>query len=123
YTDSVRRSPVVRRKVEAVLDRSGFPPDSHSGRDLLQILETYPRDELFEISVDDLYSTVIAVMYLQERRRTRLFMRVDYYGRYVSCLVFLPRDRYTTSVRHRMAEILRDTFQATTVEYSARVSE
>ncbi len=123
YTDSVRRIPVVRRKVQDVLDRSGFPDDSHSGKDLLQILETYPRDELFEISVEDLQATVIAVMHLQERRRTRLFMRVDDYGRYVSCLVFLPRDRYTTSVRLRMEEILRATFHATTVDYSTRVSE
>jgi glutamate dehydrogenase len=123
YTDSVQRIPVVRRKVQAVLERSGLPPDSHSGKDLLQILETYPRDELFEISVDDLYSTVIAVMHLQERRRTRLFMRIDDYGRYVSCLVFLPRDRYTTSIRQRMQEILKETFSATVVDYSARVSE
>jgi glutamate dehydrogenase len=123
YTDSVRRIPVVRRKVQAVLDRSGFGADSHSGKDLLQILETYPRDELFEISVEDLQATVVAVMHLQERRRTRLFMRVDDYGRYVSCLVFLPRDRYTTSVRLRMEEILRAAFHATTVDYSARVSE
>ena len=123
YTDSVQRIPVVRRKVQAVLERSGFPPNSHSGKDLLQILETYPRDELFEISVDDLYSTVIAVMHLQERRRTRLFMRVDDYGRYVSCLVFLPRDRYTTAVRRRMQEILKETFSPTAVDYSARVSE
>src|SRR3954447_24893471 len=123
YTDSVRRIPVVRRKVQDVLDRSGFPDDSHSGKDLLQILETYPRDELFEISVEDLQATVVAVMHLQERRRTRLFMRVDDYGRYVSCLVFLPRDRYTTSVRLRMEEILRAAFHAATVDYSARVSE
>ena len=107
YTDSVRVIPVVRRKVAEVLELSGFSPDSHSGKDLLQILETYPRDELFEISVDDLYATVLAVMHLQERRRTRLFLRVDDYGRYVSCLVFLPRDRYTTSVRLRMEAILR----------------
>jgi glutamate dehydrogenase len=123
YTDSVQRIPVVRRKVQAVLERSGFAPDSHSGKDLLQILETYPRDELFEISVDDLYPTVIAVMHLQERRRTRLFLRLDDYGRYVSCLVFLPRDRYTTSVRLRMEEILREAFNGGTVDYSARVSE
>ncbi|MGZ4626681.1 MAG: NAD-glutamate dehydrogenase, partial [Kineosporiaceae bacterium] len=123
YTESVERIPVVRRKVQAVLERSGFPPDSHSGKDVLQILETYPRDELFEISAHDLYTTVLQVMHLQERRRTRLFMRVDDYGRYVSCLVFLPRDRYTTSVRLRMEEILRETFRAATVDYGARVSE
>ncbi|HET9655928.1 MAG TPA: NAD-glutamate dehydrogenase [Kineosporiaceae bacterium] len=123
YTDSVRRIPVVERKVAAVLARSGFSLDSHSGKDLLQILETYPRDELFEIGVDELYEIAIAVMHLQERRRTRLFMRTDEYGRYVSCLVFLPRDRYTTAVRLRMEDILRSAFKGSHVDYSTRVTE
>ncbi|MEJ2579283.1 MAG: NAD-glutamate dehydrogenase, partial [Kineosporiaceae bacterium] len=123
YTDSVRRIPVVRRTVQAVLDRTGFARDSHSGKDLLQILETYPRDELFEISVDDLYTIALAVMHLQERRRTRLFLRTDQYGRYVSCLVYLPRDRYTTAVRLRMDQILREAFSGSHVDYTARVSE
>jgi glutamate dehydrogenase len=123
YTDSVGRIPVVSRKVEAVLQRAGFALESHSGKDLMQLLETYPRDELFEISVDELYDVAIAVLHLQERRRTRLFMRTDPYGRYVSCLVYLPRDRYTTTVRLRMAEILRDAFHASSVDYTARVSE
>ncbi|HEY6798399.1 MAG TPA: NAD-glutamate dehydrogenase [Kineosporiaceae bacterium] len=123
YTDSVRRIPVVSRKVDAVLQRAGFALESHSGKDLMQLLETYPRDELFEIPVDELYDVAIAVLHLQERRRTRLFMRTDAFGRYVSCLVYLPRDRYTTTVRLRMAEILRDVFHASSVDYTARVSE
>jgi glutamate dehydrogenase len=123
YTDSVRRIPVVERKVAAVMARAGFSPDSHSGKDLLQILETYPRDELFEIGVDELQDITIAVMHLQERRRTRLFLRAEEYGRFVSCLVFLPRDRYTTAVRLRMEDILRSAFKGSHVDYSARVSE
>jgi glutamate dehydrogenase len=123
YTDSVRRIPVVSRKVDAVLRRAGFALESHSGKDLLSILETYPRDELFEIGVDELYEVALAVMHLQERRRTRLFMRTDTYGRYVSCLVYLPRDRYTTTVRLQMSEILREAFDAASVDYTAHVSE
>ena len=123
YTGSVLDIPVVRRKVAAVLDRGGFSPDSHSGKDLLQILQTYPRDELFEIDVDDLYTIAVAVMQLQERRRTRLFLRVDDYGRYVSCLVFLPRERYITKVRLMIEQILREAIGGTTVDYTARVSE
>jgi glutamate dehydrogenase len=123
YTDSVRRIPVVERKVSAVLSRAGFSLDSHSGKDLMQILETYPRDELFEIGVDELYDIAIAVMHLQERRRTRLFLRTDEYGRFVSCLVFLPRDRYTTAVRLKMEDILRSAFPGANVDYSTRVSE
>ncbi|MFZ5870325.1 MAG: NAD-glutamate dehydrogenase [Actinomycetota bacterium] len=123
YVESVRRVPVIDAKVDAVLARSGFAPDSHSGKDVLTILETYPRDELFQISVDDLYETVMAVLQLQERRRTRLFLRRDDYGRFVSAMVFLPRDRYTTQVRLRMEHVLRDAFDAVTVDYTTRVSE
>ena len=123
YTSSVLDIPVVSGKVAAVMERAGFTPESHSGKDLLQILETYPRDELFEIGVDDLYQIALSVMHLQERRRTRLFMRVDDYGRYVSCLVYLPRDRYTTAVRLKMEEILASAFGAAGVDYSARVTE
>ncbi len=123
YTGSVLDIPVVRRKVAAVLERGGFSPDSHSGKDLLQILQTYPRDELFEIDVDDLYEIAVAVMQLQERRRTRLFLRVDDYGRYVSCLVYLPRERYITSVRTRIEQVLRQAIGGTSVDYTARVTE
>ena len=107
YTESVRRVPVIRRKVEEVLDGAGFSPNSHDGRDLLQILETYPRDELFQTPVDELRSIVTSVLYLQERRRLRLFLRQDEYGRYYSALVYLPRDRYTTDVRLRLIDILQ----------------
>jgi glutamate dehydrogenase len=123
YTESVRDVPVIGRKVGDVLIRSGFSPASHSGKDLLTILENYPRDELFQISVEDLYETATAVMYLEERRRTRLFLRRDDYGRFMSCLVFIPRDRYTTAVRLRMEEILRSAFDGASVDYTTRVSE
>ncbi len=123
YTQSVLRIPVLRRKVREVLDASGFGMDSHSGKDLLEILETYPRDELFQISVEQLLPTALAVLHLQERRQTRLFLRKDVYGRFMSCLVYLPRDRYTTDVRLEMEQILRDTFHGSSVDYTARVSE
>ena len=93
----------MRRKVAArSLDGAGFAADSHDGKDLLQILETYPRDELFQTPVDELRAIAISVLYLQERRRLRLFLRQDEYGRYFSALVYLPRDRYTTAVRLRL---------------------
>ncbi len=123
YTESVTRVPVVDRKVRQVLQRSGFTPESHSGKDLLEILETYPRDELFQADVDTLFQTATSVLHLQERRRTRLFLRKDDYGRYMSCLVYLPRDRYTTQVRLRMEQILREAFAGVSVDYTTRVSE
>lgn len=123
YAGSVRNIPIVREKVEAVLREAGFPPHSHSGKDLLGILETYPRDELFQIEVSDLAATATGIQRLQERRRTRLFLRPDIYGRFMSALVYLPRDRYTTNVRLRIEQELRETFHAVSIDYEARMTE
>ena len=119
YTESVRRVPVIRRKVEEVLESAGFSPNSHDGRDLTQILETYPRDELFQTPADELRSIVTSVLYLQERRRLRLYLRQDEYGRYYSALVYLPRDRYTTAVRLRIIEILKEELGGISVDFTA----
>ncbi|MGW5739678.1 MULTISPECIES: NAD-glutamate dehydrogenase [Streptomyces] len=119
YTESVRRVPVIRRKVEEVLKGAGFSPNSHDGRDLLQILETYPRDELFQTPPDELRAIVTSVLYLQERRRLRLYLRKDEYGRYYSALVYLPRDRYTTGVRVRIIDILKEELGGDSVDFTA----
>ncbi|MGV9944100.1 NAD-glutamate dehydrogenase [Streptomyces sp. NPDC003401] len=119
YTESVLRVPVVRRKVDSVLKGAGFSPNSHDGRDLLQIMETYPRDELFQTPVDELRAIVTSVLYLQERRRLRLYLRQDEYGRYYSALVYLPRDRYTTAVRLRIIDILKEELGGTSVDFTA----
>ncbi|MEU8528663.1 MULTISPECIES: NAD-glutamate dehydrogenase [Streptomyces] len=119
YTESVRRVPVISRKVNEVLEGAGFSPNSHDGRDLLQILETYPRDELFQTPVDELRSIVTSVLYLQERRRLRLYLRQDEYGRYYSALVYLPRDRFNTTVRERLTGILMEELGGTNVDFTA----
>ena len=123
YTSSVRDVPILREKVDAVMDQAGFPPGSHSGKELLGILETYPRDELFQIDVPTLFATTLAIQRLQERRRTRLFLRPDVYGRFMTALVYFPRDRYTTAVRLRIEKELRDTFHAESVDFEARMTE
>lgn len=123
YTGSVRNVPIVRDKVREVMRRAGFPADSHSGKDLLSILETYPRDELFQIDVETLLETAQSILRLQERRRTRLFLRPDVYGRFMSALVFLPRDRYNTSVRLRIQDELRASFNAESIDFEARLTE
>jgi len=123
YLSSVTELPVVRRKVEDVLARSGVTLSSHSGKDLVTALETYPRDELFQARTDDLYSTAMGVLRLAGRRRLRLFARRDVYGRFYSCLVYLPRDRYNTENRMRIEEILRRRLHGAAVDYDARVTE
>ncbi|HEX5598415.1 MAG TPA: NAD-glutamate dehydrogenase [Micromonosporaceae bacterium] len=123
YRTSVRELPVVRRKVAEVLERSGLSPRSHSGKELLQILETYPRDELFQIKTDDLYEAAVGVLRMAGRRQLRVFLRRDGYGRFISCLVYLPRDRYNQQNRLRMQEILLRRLNGIGVDHTTRVSE
>ncbi|MBA2443801.1 MAG: NAD-glutamate dehydrogenase, partial [Nocardioidaceae bacterium] len=123
YHESLMRIPVLREKAAQLLDMSGFSALSHSGKALMDILETYPRDELFQTPVAELLPVTRSVLHLRERRQLRLFVRRDTYGRYLSCLVYLPRDRYTTRVRERMQQILKATLKAETVDFTARVSE
>jgi glutamate dehydrogenase len=123
YSASPWEIPVLRRKVRSVLDRSGLVPASHDYKALVEILETYPRDELFQIGVDDLFETALGVVRLGERRRVRLFCRRDVYERFVSCLVYLPLERYDTQTRLRIQALLRDAFNGDGVDHAARVSE
>lgn len=106
-----------------MLDRSGLSQRSHSGKDLIQILETYPRDELFQIKTDDLYHAVVGVLRMAGRRQLRVFLRRDAYGRFISCLIYLPRDRFTTQNRLRMQDILLRELNGVGVDYTTRVTE
>src|SRR4051794_11191552 len=123
YISSVRDVPLVRRTAEAVLERSGVLADSHSGKELLDVLETYPRDELLQVDIDELLPVALAVLHLRERRQTRLFLRRDPFGRFFSALVYLPRDRYTTEVRLAMQRLLLEHLGGTNVEFTVRSSE
>ena len=107
YNRSVNDVPLLRRKVQAVLDAAGLTPGAHSDKKLRNILETFPRDELFQIEPDELRIIATAVAHLYDRPRPRLFVRRDRFDRFVSCLVFVPRDRYNSTVRERIGEALR----------------
>ncbi len=100
--------PLVRQKVEAVMLRSGLKRDSHSGKSLANVLEMLPRDELFQSSEDELYATATGILEVRQRSRTRLFVRGDRYGRFFTCLVFVPRERFNTTVRERIEHLLKD---------------
>jgi glutamate dehydrogenase len=124
YTESVNRIPVLSRKADQVLAMLGFVPNSHSGKALLDFLETYPRDELFQTSVEQLAAIGEAVLHMHGRRQVRLFVRRDDYGRFLSCVVYLPRDRYTTQVRLRIERILVSAIGGEpTSDYTAWVTE
>ena len=128
YTTAAYRAvasdiPVLRRKVEAVIARAGYPPASHAEKALVEILDTYPRDELFQIPEDELFELAMGILALGERQRVRLFTRRDTLDRFVSCLVFLPRDRFHTRNRERIQEILAEAFDAERVDFELRLSE
>ncbi|HEY1274856.1 MAG TPA: NAD-glutamate dehydrogenase [Thermoleophilaceae bacterium] len=115
--------PILRRKVDAVLERAAFPPGSHNEKALIEILDSHPRDELFQVSVDELFEILMGILHLGERQRLRLFVREDTFGRFLSCLVFVPRDRFNTENRRRIERILMRAFRGTSIDYTTRVSE
>jgi len=128
YTTSAYRTrpheiPILRRKLDTVLARAAFPRGSHNEKALVEILETHPRDELFQVDVNELFGIVIGILHLGERHRVRLFVRRDTFGRFLSCLVFVPRDRFNTENRRRIESILRVSFRGSSIDYTTRVSE
>ncbi|MFC4531643.1 NAD-glutamate dehydrogenase [Sphaerisporangium dianthi] len=123
YSESIAHIPVLRRRLAEVLDQAGLPADSHDGQDLIEILETYPRAELFQVHADELAPMALEVLRLRERKRVKLFLRADDYNRYISCLIYLPRDRYNTDVRVHMQEILLEALDGATLDYSTMLGE
>src|SRR5687767_5108873 len=117
------RIPLLREKAYGVLEAAGVERESHTGKALMDVLENYPRDELFQTPLEELADIAEAVLHTRERRQLRLFVRRDVYGRFLSCLVYLPRDRYTTAVREKIAAILKTQLRGDSMEYTARVSE
>lgn len=123
YNRSVADTPLVRDKARNVLSRSGLRPGSHAWKSLVHILETLPRDELFQAHTDDLYDLSIGILNLQERHRTRLFIRRDRFGRFYSCMVFIPRDRFNTENREKIQQILSEALNGERMDYVVQVSE
>src|SRR5258708_12256562 len=106
YHALVQDVPLLRGRVDGILRRSGLDANSHDGKALLAILEAYPRDELFQIEEDTLYDHALGILQLQERRRVALFTRRDVVGRFATCLVFAPRERFDAALSHPFAPTL-----------------
>ncbi len=123
YNRNPRHIPLLRHKVERVMQRANLPRAGHSAKALANILETYPRDELLQMAEDELFEVAQEILHLQERQKIRLFIRRDPFARFVSCLVYVPRERYNTEIRRRFQEILQQALGGTEVEYQAQVSE
>jgi glutamate dehydrogenase len=111
YRESVFKIPYLRRKAAFVLDHAGFAPESHSGKALANVLETYPRDDLFQVDRDTLLSFSLSILQLDERPRIRVLSRRDRFNRFVSVLVYVPRERYDSRIRAKIGAYLAQIYQ------------
>jgi glutamate dehydrogenase len=123
YTARPRDIPLLRQKVRRVLDTIGAAPVSHDGKALVHVLESYPRDELFQATVSELVRSARGIVNIYERKRVRLFLRRDPYGRFYSCLLFVPRDRYNTQARERIEQILMQELAGLSYETEVHLAE
>ncbi len=123
YHRSPREIPLLRHKIERVVAHYGLDPASHDAKAVLHVLDTYPRDELFQATDADLIRIVRAVVNLYERQRVRVLLRRDVFGRFYSALVYVPRDRYTTQVRHKMEAVIKDELKSTAIDSQIQISE
>jgi glutamate dehydrogenase len=111
YTRPARSIPYLRRKLASVEQRAGFDPNSHSGKALANVIEQYPRDELFQIDEDTLFNFALSILQLDEHPRVRVLARRDRFDRFVSVLVFVPRERYDSEIRARIGVYLAKAFE------------
>ncbi len=123
YTAPVGDIPQVRSRVAAVLAAAGVVPESHAAKSLQSILDVYPRDELFQIDTPTLTEHAIGILRLQERQRTRVFLRRDVFGRFTSALVFVPRERFNTELRLKIGEELMAVLDGQSVEFTPMLTD
>ena len=123
YSRSPRDIPMLRRRLDKTLERAGFPSGSHDSKALMNILETFPRDELFQISDDRLFETSLGILHLQDRQRVALFIRSDHFERFMSCLIYVPRDRYSMALRHDLQDILCESFNGEVAAHHAELGD
>jgi glutamate dehydrogenase len=123
YSANPAEIPLLRRKIANVVARAGLQPGSHAGKALINILETYPRDELFQTTEDELLRTAVGILHLGDRQRFRLFVRRDPFERFLSCLIYAPRENYTTELRQKWQQILVQAFNGTSSEFNVYLTE
>ncbi|WP_414155072.1 NAD-glutamate dehydrogenase [Pseudomonas sp. BNK-43-a] len=123
YGESVYTIPYIRGKVAEIERRSHFDPKAHLGKELTQVLEVLPRDDLFQTPIDELFNTVMSIVQIQERNKIRVFLRKDPYGRFCYCLAYVPREIYSTEVRQKIQQVLMERLKATDCEFWTFFSE
>jgi len=123
YAARVSETPLLRGKVEAIARRAGLPSGGHRAKALAHILETYPRDDLFQIGDDELYDTALGILALGDRQRLRLFLRRDPFDRFVSCLLYVPRESFSTDLRVKCQQILTAAFNGVSNDFDVLLGE
>src|SRR3569623_1095631 len=123
YSARPSEIPMQRKKVDYVVDKAGYPPASHDRKALVHILDTIPRDEMFQFAEEELFEVTTGILQVQERHRLGLFLRKDLFGRFITALVYVPRDRYHTELRRRIQEILMRALDGESVEFNIQISE
>src|SRR3569623_704569 len=123
YSARPSEIPMLRKKVDYVVDKAGYPPASHDRKALVHILDTFPRDEMFQFAEEELFEVTTGILQVQERHRLGLFLRKDLFGRFITALVYVPRDRYHTELRRRIQEILMQALDGASVEFNIQISE
>ncbi|WP_284615295.1 NAD-glutamate dehydrogenase [Aquabacterium humicola] len=123
YSASPVDIPLLRRKVGEIVERAGLTAGSHAGKALLNILNTYPRDELFQTPTDELLHIAMGILHLGDRQRFRVFVRRDPFERFLSCMIYAPRENYTTELRQKWQSILVQAFNGLGSEFNVALSE
>ncbi len=123
YAARVSETPLLRGKVETIARRAGLPPGGHRAKALAHILETYPRDDLFQIGDEELFDTALGILALGDRQRLRLFLRRDPFDRFVSCLLYVPREAFSTDLRLKCQQILSDAFNGVSTDFDVLLGE
>lgn len=123
YHSRAKDIPLLREKMQAVLDRSGLPPKSHTWNALEHIIDSLPRDDLFQASIPEIQQLAIGILYLQDRHVVRLFVRTDAYERYLSCLIYLPRCNFNTNILHQIESVLLEDFRGKEVSSSTLLTD
>ncbi len=123
YDNKVKDIPLIRKKVEHVIEKTGIDSGTYEGKNLLRILETLPRDEMFQVSTDELLALSTGVARINERPQVRLFMRTDPYGKFINCLVYVPRDIFSTRVREKIQAMIAAEIDAEECEFNTYFSE
>ena len=123
YIARMQDVPLLRKKLAHIIEKANVDPNSHKGKILKHILNSYPRDEMLHAPVEELYGTIERILAIQERRQLRVFIRKDIYGRFLNALVYVPRDRYNTEIRIKMQDILMNACNGTSAEFNVQFSQ